>query len=140
MALTPDSLSDEIIDEMEEIEEELDDPSLTWRLDLEKGRIHGMLNEEDAVIQFAQKALSTARNRYLIYTDDYGSELDELIGEDVTDAYLDAEIPRMIRDALIYDDRVDEVSEIRYERKDSDLYITMVLETIYGDIETEVIV
>lgn len=140
MALTPDSLSDEIIDEVEEIEEELDEPSLTWRLDFEKGRIHGMLDEEDAVIQFAQKALSTARNRYLIYTDDYGSELDELIGEDVTDAYLDAEIPRMIRDALIYDDRVDEVSEIRYERKDSDLFITMVLETIYGDIETEVIV
>lgn len=113
-------------------EEETIEPSKTYRLDFEKGRIGGFIDEEQAIRQFIRKALMTARFRFLIYDDQYGNELEDLIGSDVTDEFLQSEIPRAITDALIYDDRIEDVRDFEIERKKGDLYVTFLVETVDG--------
>ena len=142
MALTPDIFETEdftktpAVDEELAVEEEV--PKRTWRIDFDNGRIGGQITGIDAIKQYVYKALTTARSRYLIYTDDYGSELAALIGSDVTRAYLDAEIPRMVRDALIYHGDINDVTDIKYELSGDALFISLTLDTIYGELRTEV--
>lgn len=113
-------------------EEETIEPSKTYRLDFEKSRIGGFIDEEQAIRQFIRKALMTARFRFLIYDDQYGNELEDLIGSDVTDEFLQSEIPRAITDALIYDDRIVDVRDFEIERKKGDLCVTFLVETVDG--------
>lgn len=108
-------------------------PSKTWALDFDAGTIGATIDEDLALRQFIIKALMTARSRYLIYSDDYGNELFDLIGENVTPALLDSEIPRMVREALVYDDRVEDVTDIAYSRTGDELYVSFTVVRSNGD-------
>jgi hypothetical protein len=108
------------------------EPSLTYRLDFENGAIDGYIDADDALRQFIIKAIRTARFRYLIYDDDYGSELEDLIGADVTEAFLNEEIPRVIRETLIYDDRIADVRDFIITRKGDEVYIEFTVEKTDG--------
>jgi hypothetical protein len=102
-------------------------PSKTWRLDLTSGRIRGgMIDGNTAVAQSAQCALLTERFAHIIHSWVYGSELQSLVGKDQD--YIKAEAPRMIREALLQDDRVLSVSSFGFDGK----IITFVMTTIYG--------
>src|SRR5690625_4377760 len=113
MALTPQGFE---VEEQSEADvfltDEQAEPSKTWRLDFENGRIRGFIDEERAIRQYIQKALLTARNRFIIYDDQYGSELEDLIGQQLTTELIETEIPRLVREAIIYDDRIEDVSNI----------------------------
>jgi hypothetical protein len=133
MALTPDNIDEPIeTDTVEEDAEEIE-PSKTWALDFENGTLGGFIDGDEAIKQFALKALITERSKYAIYTDDYGTELLDLIGEDVTADLLESEIPRMVEEALIYDDRIDSVSDIVLTRDGDKLYISFQLVTVTGE-------
>jgi hypothetical protein len=133
MALTPENTDEPIeTDTLEEDTEEVE-PSKTWALDLENGTLGGFIDGDEAIKQFALKALITERSKYAIYTDDYGTELLDLIGEDVTADLIESEIPRMVEEALIYDDRIDSVSDIILTRDGDKLYITFQLVTVTGE-------
>jgi hypothetical protein len=108
------------------------EPSLTYRLNFENGTIDGFIDEDDALRQFIIKAIRTARFRYLIYDDDYGSELEDLIGADVTEAFLNEEIPRVIRETLIYDDRIADVRDFIITRKGDEVHIEFTVEKTDG--------
>ena len=64
------------IDTVTEAEEQ---PSLTYRLDLEAGRIVGRVDKLEAVNQAIRKAIITPRFKCLIYDNQYGSEVEEAI-------------------------------------------------------------
>jgi hypothetical protein len=113
------------------------EPSLTYRLDFENGAIDGLIDEDDALRQFIIKAIRTARFRYLIYDDDYGSELEDLIGADVTEAFLNEEIPRVIRETLIYDDRIADVRDFSIRHEKDGVYIEFTVEKTDGGTLTE---
>jgi hypothetical protein len=133
MALTPDNINEPVEADTTE-EDSIDvEPSKTWALDLENGTLGGFIDGEDAIKQFALKALITERSKYAIYTDDYGTELLDLIGEDVTADLIESEIPRMVEEALIYDDRIDSVSDIILTRDGDKLYISFQLVTVTGE-------
>lgn len=84
-------------------------PSKTYYMDFDTGEIHARyINEEDAIKQAAIKAIKTIRDNYLIYSTDYGSELFYLIGKSYSLEYLKIEVPRLIREALSVDDRIEE--------------------------------
>ncbi|HIW31220.1 MAG TPA: DUF2634 domain-containing protein, partial [Candidatus Paenibacillus intestinavium] len=78
-------------------------PSLTWKLDLEKGRITGKTDGHEAVKQAVLKSLQTDRFWYEIYSWDYGHELTNLIGG--SPVFVESEARRMISEALMTDDR-----------------------------------
>src|SRR5690606_18403676 len=95
-----------------ELEEE-QQPSLTFGIDFERGRIRGMIDELEAIKQAVFLILQTERYRYLIYSDDYGSELEGLIGRDPL--FVQSEIKRRIREALMQDDRIEDVTNFRLQ-------------------------
>lgn len=141
MSLFPSALTDDqfdttfnaVLNESDELA-----TAKTYKYDFNTGRFLGFIDERDALLQYISKALLTARDYYGIYTQDYGSEIAELIGDDVTQAYLDSEIPRMVREALEIDDRVISVGNVEVELKGDSVYITLSVNSVYGEIETAV--
>ncbi|OIB00199.1 hypothetical protein AK95_23865 [Paenibacillus sp. LC231] len=93
-----------------EIVETLEQPSLTYNLNLEEGTISGHIDGLEAVKQAVVKILQTRRFEHLIYSSNYGQELDSVIGRDPLWAY--AEIERHIKEALMQDDRVLSVDDM----------------------------
>lgn len=119
MALSP-------LNPIEEIRKEVkasSKPYLTYRLNDQKGMIDGLIDGDEALRQFIKKALYTARSRYLIYDDQYGSEIEELIGAGVSKELLNEEIPRLIREALIYDDRIADVRDFSISHEGHRLHV-----------------
>ena len=113
-------------------------PSKTWRIDLNSGRIRGHIDGEEAVRQYIRKALMTARNRYLIYDDTYGEEVRELIGENLSQELMDVEMPRLVREAIEYDDRIESVTNVEVTQYNSDsVHIAVTVELVSGVVITE---
>lgn len=113
-------------------------PTKTWRFNNRTGRIEDEITDEDALEQFVVKALRTARNRFMIYDHQYGNDIEDMIGTNVTQALAQAEIPRLVREALIYDDRVLDV-KTRIERRVNDkLYVHVTVDSVYGALDAEV--
>lgn len=81
-------------------------PSHTHRLGEE--RITGFVDNIDAIKQAVRHILATERYAYEIYDDNYGVELQQFIGADF--AYIEANMGRVIRDALMQDDRIVDVT------------------------------
>ena len=62
-----------------QVEEAAEPPSKTYRLDLEEGRILGMVDGQEAVRQAIHKAIITPRWKCLIYDNQYGSEIEAAV-------------------------------------------------------------
>lgn len=139
-----DLLTDSDVDEiLGENEPEDDEESLavaqTYRLDFATGKISsGFIDEEEALRQYIVKALMTPRDEYAIYTEDYGSELEELIAEQEGPDYILAEAPRIIADALENDDRVVSVDDVFVTLDGDTLNASITVSSIYGEITEEV--
>lgn len=78
--------------------------SRSWKLDLTGGRLAGEIDGAEALKQAVMIALSVPRYEHLIFSDQFGHELDGLIGRDPD--YIEAAAPGLIADALLPDDRV----------------------------------
>jgi phage baseplate assembly protein W len=116
-------------------------PTRTYALDLDTGEIGGIIDGEDAIRQFIRKAILTARFRFLIYDDEYGCELEDLIGQDVSFELLNIEIPRVITEALIYDDRIQNVTDFDIQREGDKLFIAFrVVLTNSNEIDESVVI
>lgn len=133
MALVPENYS-EILDEQEEAEVVVE-PSKTWAINFETGTIGKFIDEAEALRQYIRKAILTERARFAIYSDDYGCELNELIGDDVvTEDLLDAEIPRIVYEALAYDERIDDV-QTTFTREGDKLFLSVTVVPVDIDVE-----
>lgn len=135
MAIIPGSLEEV---ENDVIEAELtEQPSLTYRI--VGDRIIGRVDGEEAIQQFIAKALRTALNRFLIYDDQYGCDLESLIGASVTRELLEEEIPRVITEALIYDDRISDVVDFGITNEGDKVFVSFTALLVNGEqVESEV--
>lgn len=121
---------------MDDIELELD-ASKTYRV--LNGRVVGWIDNKQALRQAIEKLLHTGRYMYEIYTDEYGIELQALIGENFD--LVEAEIGRIIKEALLADDRIVSVENIQATKLDStSLLITFNVESIFGTLAFEEVV
>ena len=125
------------------IEDEEEITSRTYAIDWDHGRIAGFVDGQEAVKQFIKKALLTPRFKCLIYDNQYGSEIREnILQRTATRAYIEAEMPFLVRDTLIYDERILDVYNISFEFKDTypqqdSVIISFDVDTIYGSIQTK---
>lgn len=87
----------------------------------------------EALKVWIEKAIRTARYRFPIYSWDYGCELEDIIGHDLPRAVLESEIPRIIRETLIIDNRIDDVRDFGIERGGDWLKVTFTVITTLGD-------
>ena len=111
-----------------------EEPSYTYKLDIDKGRIKGMTDEADAMLQAVYLILSVERYQYPIYSYNYGVELADLIGQPKD--YVMSEAKRRITEALTQDDRIESVDEWAFETTKNSVIVTFVVHTVFGDIET----
>lgn len=121
-----------------EISEYVDQPSLTYRLNLEEGTITGQVDGLLAIKQAVVKILQTRRFEHLIYSSDYGQELDAVIGRDPLWAY--AEIERHIKEALLQDNRILSVDDMNITFVGEQAMAEFTVRSVYGafDMKKEV--
>ncbi|GIO93209.1 DUF2634 domain-containing protein [Paenibacillus lactis] len=113
-----------------EVVENLDQPSLTYRLNLQEGTLSGQIDGLEAIKQAVAKVLQTRRFEHLIYSSDYGHELYDVIGRDPLWAY--AEIERHIKEALLQDDRILSVDDMNISFAGETAMAEFTVRTVYG--------
>ncbi|MFC4601859.1 DUF2634 domain-containing protein [Cohnella hongkongensis] len=111
-------------------------PSLTWKLDFDKGRMVGKADGLEAIKQAIFKVFQTDRFRHDIYSPDYGHELALLLGS--SPVIVQSEAARMIEEALLPDDRIDAVENVEAVVDGDRLSIRFTVATMYGSLEQEV--
>ncbi len=126
---------------VETVTEAEEQPSLTYRLDLDNGRIVGRVDKLEAVNQAIRKAIITPRFKCLIYDNQYGSEIEEaIISKDATRDYIEAVTEGFVKDALYPDTRILSVYDFRFEFKEDKAYIFFRADTIFGETEIEEVI
>ena len=111
-------------------------PSKTWIIDRNTMQVACMDEGLVAVRQAVEIALDVERFSWRIYSANFGSELDELIGQD--EALITAEIPRLVEGALSQDDRVVQVEDYVFTRTGPDsMHVSFTVRTVYGDLIEE---
>jgi hypothetical protein len=101
-------------------------PSRTYRIDFDTGRIAGMADGVDAVRQAIYKIIDTERFAHDIYSSGYGRERGPV-----------SELQDYITAALLQDDRITTVEDFRYTATGDSAMVTLTAVTIYGVIPVE---
>jgi len=92
----------------------------------------------DAVLVWAHNALQTPRFLHEIFTWDYGNELDSLIGKPFTDELKRSEAPRLVRECLLINPYITDVTDILVSFGGSLLEISCTINTVYGEVRLNV--
>ena len=92
----------------------------------------------EAVKVWCWKALRTPRYRHDVYTWDYGSELEDLIGQAFTADVKRSEATRYVREALMVSPYVTSVSETDVSFDGDRIIIACTVGTIYGEVALHV--
>lgn len=87
----------------------------------------------DAIKIWILKTLMTPRARYEIYTYLYGNDFEMLIGEINQKSYIKSEIKRYIKEALLVNYYIKDLSNFKIEFESSKIYISFKIYTIYGE-------
>lgn len=111
------------------------EPGKTWYIDQHAQRISGECDNEIAVKQAAEIILRTERYKWFIYEPDSGVEYSNLIGRDP--GYVAVELQRRIKEALLMDTRIKNVTDYKFEIKGDILSVSFVVRTLFGDFEEE---
>ncbi|MCK8453110.1 DUF2634 domain-containing protein [Bacillus safensis] len=133
MALSPE-------EEIEEIEEDEEvETSTTYRIDFETGRLTGeTISGIEAIRQFIYMTLRTERYAHPIYSHDIGTEIQELLTDtEATDEYKEMEIPRLIEEALLVDERIDHIEELEVTKQNDSFHVKLAIVTDEGTLEIE---
>lgn len=126
---------------IETVTEAEEQPSLTYRLDLDNGRIVGKVDELEAVNQAIRKAIITPRFKCLIYDNQYGSEIEEaIITKDASPDYIEAVTEGFIKDALRPDTRILSVYDFEFIFEEDKAHVFFRADTIFGKTEIEEVI
>ncbi len=79
------------------------------------------------------KTLKTARYRYLIHSWEYGCEIEDVLGKTLHKDVLESVIKNMITEALIYDERIDSITDFKVINTGSEVNVTFVVKTNLGE-------
>jgi len=105
-------------------------PSKTYRLNVDTQTIVGFCDDRKAIEQAIYLILNTERFEWVIYSWNYGSELQNLFGKPIP--YVVSEIQRRIKEALLQDDRINGVDNFSVKRDGNKLLIAFDVSTIKG--------
>lgn len=126
---------------IETVTEAEEQPSLTYHLDLDNGRIVGKVDGLEAVNQAIRKAIITPRFKCLIYDRQYGNEVEEaVIVKDATQEYTEAAAEGFVKDALLPDTRILSIYNFAIEVEGDGVRIAFRADTIYGETEIEEVI
>lgn len=114
--------------------EEVTEPDITFGINSDMTKVCSVIYGLESIKQAVYIMLNIERYQYIIYSFDFGVELQDLIGEPID--YIEAELERRISDCLEQDDRITEVTDFDFEKAENDkLLVSFSVNTIYGTIE-----
>jgi hypothetical protein len=114
-------------------------PSTTYKLDLQSKRIGRKIDGLEAAMQAVTKVFLTERYANVIYSGNYGVELESLIGKDFD--YVMADLQRRLEEAVLGDDRIQSISSLTANKTGkNDLSVSCTVKTVEGSftVSTEV--
>ena len=110
-------------------------PNKSYRMKIADEKILGNIDELDAIAQACYKILNTERYQYVIYSWNYGIELQDLFGKPIP--YIYSELPRRIKEALTQDDRINSVEDFELSYDKGNVLAKFTVKTNLGNIEME---
>ena len=114
-------------------------PTHTYKMNLESNLIRGYTDGQEAMKQAIYKILNTERYQYVMYSWNYGIELLDLYGEPVS--YVCPELERRITEALTWDDSIQTVDNFEFNiSKKGEILVTFTAHTVFGDVVAEKVV
>lgn len=106
-------------------------PSRTYRLDLVNKRISSQtIDGLEAIKQVVFKILSTTRFEHLIYSNDFGSEVD--LSANRGRSVFESEVERWVKEALTQDDRIVAVTGFKFAYELDSALIHFTVESEFG--------
>ena len=103
---------------------------------VEKEQVAGMNEGIEAMRQAVEIMLTTERYDYQIYSENFGVELEDLVGEDPD--YIRATFPEIIRDAFSIDERILREENYKFTVTGDTMTITFDVVTVFGTFSTGV--
>lgn len=136
------------IDEVEDVELELTETTLEMYREvawdyvndtpiIENGDFK-IVEGKEAIKIWIYKALKTNRFEHEIYSWDYGSELNELVGYQDTNNLIKTESERYIKEALLINTYILDVKINDVKINDSILNANVIVSTVYGEVDINV--
>lgn len=116
-------------------EENAKEPMASKTYKMEGNRIVGFVDDLDAMKQAVWKRLHTEQGMYDIYQDDYGIKTVDLIGKEF--GYAASVIQGRIKESLMQDDRVVNVTGFEVVKEGNSMEIGFVVHTIFGSFTSE---
>ena len=113
-------------------------PTRTYNLRFDGQPSFGKLEGLEAMKQAIFLVLNIPRFRHEIFSWNYGSELEPLFGQANT-VMLQVRVQEAIRDALIQDDRITDVTGFSFARRGTEMAVSFVAETTEGNVESNVL-
>lgn len=110
------------------------DKTKTHKLITVNNTIRSYIDDKEALEQAIYKILNTQRNKYLIYSRNYGIEIEDLFGEHSN--YVISQLEDRIKDALITDDRILDVHSFSFETNKGSVSAFFNVSSIYGEINS----
>lgn len=116
-----------------EIKKDSKQSSKTYKI--EENKIVGFCDGKEALEQTIFFILNTERYNYLIYSNSYGHELNVIseLDKDIANS----ELKRRISDAILQDDRVDNVGDFEFSYSEDSVLVKFTIFSIYGNIKIE---
>lgn len=121
-----------------ELEDLVDEslPTNTFLANTETEQIAGMDSGIEAMRQAVEIILTTKRYNYQIYSDNFGIELDDLVGDDPD--YIETVLPDRIRDAFSVDERILSEENYVFTTVGDTMTVTFDVITVFGGFGAEV--
>lgn len=115
----------------------VDKPTNTFIIDWGTNQISGMDSGINAMRQAVDIILNVERFRWQIYNSNFGSELEDLVGEEYD--YIVGEIPRRIEEAFSVDNRIISAENFQFSTPSlGTMTVTFDVVTVYGTFSEEV--
>lgn len=96
------------------------------------------LEDNEAIKIWIYKVLRTNRYHHVIYSWDFGQELESLIGNGYQEGYINSEAKRYIIEALSVHPKIKRCYNFEFEFKRDVLKIKFNVGTVFGEIEVNV--
>lgn len=110
-------------------------PSITYKMNINEETISKKVDDLEAIKQAVYKILNTERYQYVIYSWNYGIELQDLFGMPLP--YVYPELKRRITEALLWDERITDVTDFSFTHKRGEVSATFTVHTVAGNFEAE---
>lgn len=114
----------------------VEQPSFTYRMRANESTVCGYTDGQEAMKQAVFKIIMTERYQYIMYSWNYGIELNDLFGEPVT--YVCPELKRRISEALLWDGRIKDVDNFEFDfPRKGVVHVKFTAHTVWGDVQAE---